>query len=512
MRHDDGLVRANPETTGTDPAVIVSILDAIRCAGIEMHSLLIWHNGALITEAYWHPYGPDRLHMMHSVTKSVTSMAVGLAIADGYLTLDDCVIDAFPEHRDIAPDGIGEMRLRHLLTMTSGHSRGISGGAWRYLKSSWIADFLSQPLEYRPGETFVYDSACSYMLSAMVQRAIDRTIHDYLDARIFRLMGMSPSLRWELSPEGVNSGGNGLDCTTVDLLKIGLLHLQGGQWQGRQLLPADWVRAATAMQVRDVELGVLTGESYLGPGESANGVMPELRPGYGYQWWCGPNDSYAASGLFGQTCIVLPAENCVVALTAGMQDDDRRLHGLIHNHLRPALGRWQGALLPDRVNALILNPAPASRWCDAPPNWQGHYRVSPNDQGIEAIDLRRQGEQLVFSLTDARGTHTLRAGLGHRIEGETTLTGARLHHAYEPEGGMHVAAWAKWTQRASDGWAELTMDWAFVETAFRDTVTCRFRNGHLVIDRSVNVNSSILSLPRIEAQQINIPERAEGSL
>ncbi len=509
MSQNDGLIRATPETTGTDPAVIVSLLDEIRGAGIEMHSLLVWHDGALITEAFWHPYGPHRLHMMHSVTKSVTSMAVGLAIADGYLMLDDRVIDAFPEHRAIAPEGVEEMRLEHLLTMTSGHGRGISGGAWRHLATSWIADFLRQPMTFRPGTTFVYDSACSYMLSAMVQRAAGRTVHEYLDQRIFQPMGMSENLRWDLSPEGINAGGNGLNCTAADLLKIGLLHLQGGRWQGRQLLPEDWVRAATATQVRDVELGVLTGEVYLGPGESANGAVPERRPGYGYQWWRGPNDSYSASGLFGQTCIVLPVENAVVAFTAGMQDDDRRMHRLIQDRLRPALGQWTGSSLPDRLGALHLSPAPASSWSDAPAGWQGRYRARANDQGVRSVTLGRQGDALLFSLTDDRGTHTVRAGLGHRIEGETTMTGARLHHAYEPEGGLCVAAWAHWCPPASEGWSTLTLDWAFVETAFRDTVICRFKDGHLVLDRSVNVNSSILSLPRIEARQETSPVPAE---
>ena len=135
------LPKRAPEAHGTDPEVLLRLLDRIAAEGLEVHSLLVWHDGALIQEAYWAPYGPDRLHMMHSVTKSFTAMAVGLAWDDGLLDLDAPVIDFFPEHRAEAPKGVEAMTLRHLLTMTSGHGRGISGGAWRKLETSWVADF-----------------------------------------------------------------------------------------------------------------------------------------------------------------------------------------------------------------------------------------------------------------------------------------------------------------------------------------------------------------------------------
>lgn len=498
MSHKDGLIRATPESHKTDPAIILTVLDEIERAGIEMHSLLVWHDGALITEAYWAPYGPERLHMMHSVTKSFTSMAVGLAIEDGKLNLTDRVIDFFPEFENSAANGIEAMQIRHLLTMTSGHACGISGGSWRKLKTSWVEDFLKQPIVYAPGEIFIYDSACSYMLSAIVQRALGRTVHDYLTDRVFTPLQMSPDIAWDKSPEGVNSGGNGLTCRTSDLLKLGILHLQHGTWNGDQILPENWAKAATGMQLRDVSLGVLTGEHYLGPDESVGDAAPERREGYGYQWWRGAHDSYAATGLFGQACIVLPNERAVIAFTAGMDDDDRRFHGLIHDVLRPALGTWDKPDLPGRINMLELSPPPRKSWSHAPQNWAGTYTAEPNDQGITALRLEQSGRDIVFILEDHRGVHRIQAGLGHRIESITTMTGARLHHAYEPDAGFAVAAWAAWSEMDDEGWHSLTFDWAFIETAFRDTVRCKLRNGIVRMSRQVNVNSSILSLPEIK--------------
>lgn len=503
MTVHDGLIRRSPETHGTDPALLLDVLERIAAEALEVHSLLVWHDGALICEAYWDPYGPDRLHMMHSVTKSVTSMAVGLAWDDGLLDLDDPVIGFFPEFRATAAEGIGAMRLRHLLTMTSGHGRGISGGAWRKLTTSWAEDFLRQPLDHAPGEVFVYDSACSYMLSAIVQRVTGQTCHDLLRTRVFDPLGISADLRWDLSPEGVNSGGNGLWCRSADLLRFGILHLDGGRWQGRQVLSEDWVRAATGMQLRDVSLGVLTGEAYLGPDETHEGAGAERREGYGFQWWRGPNGSYSASGLFGQLCLVFEKERAVVAVTAGMDDEDRRLKQLIQQELRPALGQWRGAALVPRLGALEVEPAPPPG--NAPAAWQGQYVMAENDQGVRAVTLSVEEGGLRFAMEDARGCHAVLAGQGRRIEGMTTMTGARLHHAYEAEGeGFRVSAWASWTGPDAEGWSCLVLDWAYVETAFRDRLHCWVKDGALRVEREVNVNSSIRRLPDLLGQRAEV--------
>jgi len=513
MRGQHCLPTRAPEAHGTDPDVLLRLLDRIAAEGLEMHSLLVWHDGALIQEAYWDPYGPDRLHMMHSVTKSFTAMAVGLAWDDGLLDLDAPAIDFFAEHRAGAPEGIEAMTLRHLLTMTSGHGRGISGGAWRKLETSWVADFLRQPLEHTPGEVFVYDSACSYVLSAVVQKVTGRTCHDLLRQRVFEPLGLTPGIRWDLSPEGINSGGNGLWCTSRDLLSLGILHLQDGRWQGRQILSRDWVRAATGMQLRDVSLGVLTGEAYLGPDESHDGAEAERREGYGFQWWRGPNDSYSANGLFGQTCFVFPNERAVIAVTAGMDDEDTRLKHLIQEDLRPALGQWRGADLPPRVAGLTLAPAPPGNLDAAPEGWQGLYLVQENDQRITSIRLAQDGPILRLGIEDWRGRHDLRAGLGHRQEGMTTLSGGSLHHAYEFDApGARVAAWAAWSAPDAEGWSCLTLDCAFVETAFRDTLRLWLRGGEMRLEREVNVNSSIRHLPELRATRVphDCPEPEES--
>lgn len=511
MRPDiDGLPRLAPQLRGTDPSVLVDLLDAIAAQGLELHSLLVWQQDALILDAWWAPYGPQRPHMMHSVTKSFTSAAVGLAVADGLLSVEDPVVGFFP---DLPPPDLpaadlarlGRMRVRDLLTMASGHGQGISGGSWRRITTSWVADFLRQPMSYEPGEVFVYDSAASYMLSAIVQRVSGRRIHDLLDERIFRPMQMSGAMRWDLGPDGVNTGGNGLSCTTADMLKLGILHLQGGAWQGRQLLPRDWVAAAVGMQLRNVVMGAFTGDHYLGP--DAPGA--EVREGYGYQWWRGPHDSFSANGLFGQYCIALPNQQAVVAFTGGLEDSDQRMHELVYDLLRPALGAGGGtpaaeAALAARLAALRVATRPRGPGAAAAQIAArfGSWQAAPNDQQIESIALAPAPGGVAVTLTIAGTAHRLVAGYEQFVESRTTLPGARLHHSYEPAEGLQLAACASWTPDAG----ALVLDLLFVETAFRDTLTLTFTASGLHLARRVNVNSAALELPGVTATPLPAAE------
>ena len=512
----DGLMRRAPSELKTDPDILASVLDSIDQEGLELHSLLVWQRDALILDAWWAPYAPHRPHMMHSVTKSFTSVAVGLAIDDGLLSVDDEVIRFFPEHlppalpaEDLAR--LRRMRVRDLLIMASGHGRGISGGAWRRIASSWIGDFLSQPVPYEPGAVFVYDSGASYMLSAIVQKVTGERVHELLQRQLFRPLQMSDGMSWDVGPDGVNTGGNGLSCTTADMLKLGILHLRGGMWHDRRLLSRQWTQAATMPQLRDVVMGSFTGDHYLGPEAAA--ARPDIREGYGYQWWCGPHGSFSANGLFGQYCIVLPQQDAVVAFTGGLHDDDRRMHALVYDRLRPAFGAGGGsadadAALARRVAGLHLSTRPRGR----PPGGAGRqrlgrYRPTSNDQCIEQVVLRAVDGGIALHLRIDGRDHSICAGYDRFIESTSTMPGAKLHHSYEPADGLKVAACACWRENET----VLVFDWIFIETAFRDTVEIRFDDDALTLRRKVNVNSSLLELPPVKAIRLAQASSAEAA-
>jgi CubicO group peptidase (beta-lactamase class C family) len=487
-----GLPRATPSAMGVDAAGITRFLDAAQANELELHSFMLLRRGAVVAEGAWAPYALDLPHMQHSATKSWTAAAVGLAVDDGLIRLDDRVLDFFPEHRPATVSAnLAAMTVSDLLTMRTGHRTGISGGEWRAIQDSWVRAFLAEPVPDQPGNDFIYGSGASYMLSAIVSKVTGRTIHDLLKERLFRPLGIGP-LAWDVSPEGYNTGGNGISCSTEDMARFGQLHLQRGMWNGQYLLSESWVDAATRNQVREAWLGVLDGRRY-----SSEGV--QKKPGYGYQWWMTKDGGYYASGLFGQNCIVLPKLEAVLVFTAALRVGEPRLFDLTWEHLVPAIGAATApdptgdTALADRLRALALPDRPAGEPCAAlAESISGkRYVVDANEDGVDWVELAFEGERCVFSLQDGRGVHRIEAGLERPIDGRTTMTGNRLHHQYQPE-TLRVVAQGAWP--APD---QFVMRWRFVETAFCDTVVCSFKGDTLRLDRSVNTNTSDLALPTL---------------
>jgi CubicO group peptidase (beta-lactamase class C family) len=287
----DGLARGRPDEQGIAPSAILDFLDEVDRQGYELHSFMLWRNGQVVAEGWWSPYRADLNHMMHSLTKSVTVSAVGLAIADKRFGLRDKAVSFFKDELPpVVDDKLAAMTVEDLLTMRTGHASMTSGSAWRPIKTSWVAEFFKIPVVYQPGTKWVYTSAATYLLSAIVTRTTGEAVADYLKPRLFDPLEISGH-EWPVGPEGISPGANGLSWKTADALKLGILHAQNGVWNGRQVLPADWVAAVQQPHVKDT---------------------------YGYQWWIGPEGTFYADGLFDQLSFVFPKHNAVLAITAGI--------------------------------------------------------------------------------------------------------------------------------------------------------------------------------------------------
>lgn len=494
------LPRALPTERGVDPAGILDFLRAVAEAGLELHSFMLYRQGAVVAEAFWRPYSAHRPHVQHSATKSWTATAVGLLIDDGRLSLDAKVVSFFPE---LCPQpvsaNLAAMTVEDLLTMRTGHTRGISGGDWRNLQSSWVEAFLKEPVDEPPGQSFIYSSASSFMLSAIVTQVTGQTLHALLQARVLDHLGLD-RLEWDLAPGGFNAGGNGLSCTSEDSLKFGVLHLNRGQWQGRQLLSPQWVDDATRNQVQDVWMGEFDGKQYLP--RDKNKANEAQREGYGYQWWMTEHGGYYASGVFGQQCIVLPAQDTVIVFTCGLRLGEKRLHQALWQHLFPALGRASAdahgsqAQLDALIDELHLPMLQGLKSSPASTTLQGRFSIEPNEDGVRELAFDFHPDHCDFTLVDHRGTHHLRAGFQQPLESITSLTGNYLHHQYQPE-QTPVVAQACWTAEG-----ELRMDWRFVETAFGDHVSCRLHHGRLHFARGVNTNAGALQRPTLIGTRI----------
>ncbi|HEY0866692.1 MAG TPA: serine hydrolase, partial [Fimbriimonas sp.] len=225
---------------------IRSFVDAVETRGLELHSFILQRDGARLAECYWEPYSADRPHVLYSLSKSFTSTAVGLAVGEGRMSLDDPVVSFFPDDvpEEVGPN-LAAMKVRHLLSMSGGHAEE------RYdarEDDNWVRAFLAHPVPYEPGTHFLYNSLGTYMCSAIVQKVTGETLLNYLEPRLFDPLGICEAT-WESCPRGINVGGWGLSITTNSIARFGQLYLQDGVWEGRRLLPEGWVGEATRAHV-----------------------------------------------------------------------------------------------------------------------------------------------------------------------------------------------------------------------------------------------------------------------
>ena len=469
------LARVTPREAGISSNAVAALLDDARTRQLDLHDLLIYRHGVVGVELYKWPYRAGQPRIMHSVAKSFTSAAIGLALQEGALHLDDKVISFFPsELPAVVDDKLSGMTVEDLLTMRTGQAAETSGARWRGLKTSWTAEFFKIPLAHQPGAQYVYTSAASYMLSAILTKATGKTLHDYLRSRLFGPLGIEGE-KWDMAPDGINPGGNGLTCKPEDLLKFGVLHLHRGVWEGNRILPADWIESATRRRGAD---------------------------GYGYHWVTGTQGAFFAMGLFGQLIGVFPGFDAVIVINSAIQHTEacsRILVPLLQEHL--------AALFPetvideddgDRTLAAAAKElaAPELLASSATPRLdllgRRRYMLSPNLLRFHELTIQVSEDVCVLQLRSERGRYSIRTGIGHWIEGKTRLPGARLHHGYDLE-GTPVMAGARWT---SDN--TLEMDWIFIASVFRDHVVVHFDGDDVTLLRSVNVNSGARAWPLLE--------------
>ncbi len=330
------LPRSTPEAQGVSPARIREFIEAADQQVDSMHSFMLVRHGHVVAEAWWEPESAEKPHILWSLSKSFTSTAVGLALAEGKLSIDDQVLKFFPDDAPAEPSvNLKAMRVRDLLTMTTGHQDQLN---WRD-KDDWAKAFLAHPVPHKPGSHFLYNTPATFMLSAIVQKVTGETVLEYLKPRLFDPLGIADP-RWDTSPQGITIGGYGLFLRTEDIAKFGQLYLQRGKWHGKQLLPESWVDQATSKQV-------------------SNGSDPQRDwdQGYGFQFWRCRHGAYRGDGKDGQFCIVLPNQDAVVAITADSRDMQAQLN-LVWEKLLPAF--TDGPLQADPEGQTKLKEAVAA--------------------------------------------------------------------------------------------------------------------------------------------------------
>jgi CubicO group peptidase (beta-lactamase class C family) len=463
------LPRSTPEAQGIPSAAVLSFIQAADQQIDAVHSFMLVRHGRVVAEGWWSPYAAQIPHTMFSLSKSFTSTAVGLAISEGKLSLDDPVVKFFPDDAPAQPDAnLKALRVRDLLIMCSGQlSNSIS--AFSFTTNEVLTkEFFEMPVEHKPGTYFFYNSPGSYMLSAIVQKVTGQTELDYLKPRLFEPLGIeNPS--WAMSAQGICLGGYGLSIRTEDIARFGLLYLNKGYWQGKQLVPAAWVAAATARQ-------------------TSNGSDPnsDWEQGYGYQFWRARHNIFRGDGAFGQFCIVIPEKDAVVAITSGTKDMAGVMN-LVWDKLLPAMRNHRlpadpenSKKLSDALAHLTMHLPTGSAAPAAAPMSGRKYIFPANDQRLEsaALTFGPKGNAATLVLQINGVEQKIVCGDGAWTTGRMTFAPDIVEKAEE----QPVAASGAWTE---DGVYKAKL--IFYETPFYVTFTLKFSGDRLFFDTEYNV-------------------------
>ncbi len=468
------LARATAESQGIPSRAIQDFVDAVEQEELGLHSLMLLRHGRVVAEGWWEPYEQRSPHMLFSLSKSFTSTAVGLLVAEGKLTVDDLVLPFFPDEAPAHPSAnLRAMRVRHLLSMSTGHDTeperdlGPGSAPEQAPPASWTSRFLAHPVVYGPGTHFLYNTAATHVLSAVVQRITGQRLLHYLQPRLFGPLDIE-NPTWEVLPPGVDAGGFGLSVTTEDIARFGQLYLQKGLWEGTRVVLEAWVEEATKSQV------------------------PNARPdtpidwcqGYGYQFWRCRHGAYRGDGAFGQYCLVMPAQDAVLAITAGTPDMQLVLDR-VWQHLLPAMepaslpeDRAARDALAERLSGLRLPAQAGQRTAEIAASISGKlFALQENEARLETVSLELSGDGAVLVARNQSGEQRIPCGYGTWVRGVSCLFGP------EPEKTAATGAW-------TDG-RTFTVQTYLSETPFLHTITFRFEDGQLQVRQHVNVSFGV---------------------
>jgi CubicO group peptidase (beta-lactamase class C family) len=485
--HDRGLPRSVPERQGVSSSSLLAFVEAADQEIDAMHSFMLVRHGHVVAEGWWTPFDAQTPHILYSLSKSFTSTAVGLAVADGKFSLDDEVMKFFPEDVPAEPPAnLRAMRVRDLLRMNTGHQteaqlfREEPGQA---PELTWTRKFFAHPVPFKPGTHFLYNSPATYMLSAIVQKTTGQTVLDYLRPRLFEPLGFE-NPTWVASPQGISAGAYGLMARTEEIARFGQLYLQKGLWKGRQLVPAAWVEQATALQ-------------------TSNGSSPksDWDQGYGFQFWRSRHNSYRGDGAFGQYCLVIPELDAVVAITSGVRDMQRVMN-LVWDKLLPAMqpnplpedAATQRKLKAKLANLTVRVPsgqATAPLAAKVSGKW---YAFPKNDRGIQAVSFDFNTGTPALVVRTVSGETRTPIGIGAWAKGSGGFANG-IDRFLSVPARPAIATSGAWT--ADD---VFTLKLIAYETPFYSTLSFRFDGDRLLLDAEHNVAFGATKLPQLIGQ------------
>ena len=414
----DSFMSVSPESAGISSGILLRMMRKLN--GLEyVNSVIIQRHGRSVLEAWQEPYRRETPHQLFSLSKSFTSCAVGLAQAEGRLKITDRLASFFPEYDGCITDPrMRDVTLKDLLTMRSGHLACAT--KYMFRQTDYVKAYLSSPLDTEPGTRFTYNSGATYMLSAVIRQVTGENVREYLMPRLFEPLEISPGI-WECCPRGIDLGGWGLSLTTGDLAKFAQLLLRHGEWNGRQLLPTDYLAEATRKHA-----------------DNSMNDKPDWKLGYGYQFWISQH-GYRGDGAGGQLALVVEEKDLCIAATSCLTD----MQNLLDVFWTELIPHLKDEPLPENPEAHQELREYAANWKIQPPESSrpektdgARFRFQDNPAGIRQCEVSFGANCCSLTFLTDRGTEQLRAGFGHFEYSVIQLTDRRSHP---------VAAYAFWT-------------------------------------------------------------------
>lgn len=409
------LPRSTPEEQGVSPELLKNLIHRLRALpDVDIHHLMVLRHGKVIAEHHASPYQAEDLHTLYSASKTVTALAVGLAVDDGLLRVDDKVSkhlrDKMPAQLSPALDSL---TVRHVLMMAAGCKPDLSifEGEDDWLTKWFASDFSGV------GKRFQYDSMCTHVLAAIVTRVTGKRMMDYVKQRIFTPMHIIQA-DWELAPDSVETAGWGLRLQAESEAKLGLLMLHGGEWDGKQLVSSRWIHDMTQRYLSTAEeaparlsfaarvkrflrslwhtirswfTGYNVDDYYLGYGFQTKTILQPRA------------ESFFAAGYGGQLIDVIPKLDMVIVINGRAANYGHELNTIYYNFLDPLLGGKHPVVAVPEVDLSIAMPQGDSTHPDEMRLLGGKVVLEDNLLGLQSIELTRDGEDRIFTMTDKRG-------------------------------------------------------------------------------------------------------------
>jgi len=398
---------ASPESVGVPSGAVLSMLKEFDDKRLPMHSLLILRNGKLVSENYWKPFHRDRKHRLYSISKSFTSLAVGIMADEGKIGLDDKIADHFPEYMTAdAHEYTKRATIRDMLMMADCHADHPYG----FGDTNWVKTWFDKPVTHPAGSVFNYNTCCTNLCCAVVEKISGMSFIDYLYPRLLTPVGASEGITCIKSPEGYSFGGSGVLARPLDLALVMLVCMNKGAWNGKQLISEEFIREATSMQIDN----------------SVTGNFIDEQQGYGYQFWRTRHNGFACYGMGSQYAICLPDKDLVVITTADTQgiatggyivhetvyakllpflsDDPLPEDDAAINELKTYSASMELPVVPGKPHSPVINHVSGKT-----------YTLANNPMNIKTVRFDFGKDDITMTYEKASGNYSLKFGIGKLI-------------------------------------------------------------------------------------------------